>query len=508
MGLTRGGFHVHLASIIDRHPSEDLALVSQGKSTTYGELVDQVARTAGALVAAGIEPGDRVGIVCANNSTFCVSLLGALHAGAVAVPLNDRSPRPEISEQLRVVGARAVVLGPAPATRLDADGSGRLDVEVVIGPSSDEGSADLSYAEVRAHDPVERRGAGGGDPAVLLWTSGTAGGPKAATLTHANLLANQRQLRLQDPTPLGPGDVVMAVLPLSHSYGLNGVLGYGLSGGAALLLVENFDPSNAVESIVRHGVTSLAAVPPMLQAILDLPDLDRGDLSTLRRVSSGGAPLPRAVFEAMRDRFGVTISQGYGLTEAGPAITTSLGVAPRAGSVGVPLPGIEMRLVDEEGEDALEGDPGEVLVRGDNVFIGYWGDDEATAAVFDDDGWLRTGDIGVVDDDGFLNLVDRSKDIIIVSGFNVFPAEVETVLAAHPAVVEVGVTGVPHPHTGEAVVAHVVVDDALAVDEQSLIDHCARQLPRYKAPTKVRFVDALPRSGAGKLARRLITETV
>jgi long-chain acyl-CoA synthetase len=244
----------------------------------------------------------------------------------------------------------------------------------------------------------------------------------------------------------------------------------------------------------------------MFDAFLDLPEelASAASFSTVRRAVSGAAELPLALAEAFRERFGVTIHEGYGLTEAAPIVsTTAVDDAPRFGSIGPPLPGIEVRLVGDDGEDVVAGDPGEIWVRGPNVFAGYWDDPEATARVLSD-GWLRTGDVAVVDDDGYLYLVDRAKDLIIVSGFNVFPAEVEEVLMEHPSIERCAVVGVPHPHTGEAVKAYVVTAPGRSIDEDDVIAFAQDRLARYKCPDKVMFVDDLPEGMAGKVLRRAL----
>ena len=309
--------------------------------------------------------------------------------------------------------------------------------------------------ELLAADPLPVANVEPDHVAVLMFTSGTAGAPRAAMLTHGNLLANLEQAR-STSRRVGPDDVVYGRVPLYHIFGLNVVLGYGLSVGATVLLVQRFDPAAALESIRarasrsspvrrRCGSRSPSSTPPRRTP---------SPASAWRCPVRPSCPVP--VAERMRDRFGVTIAEGYGLTEASPVVTSSAGLEPRLGSVGKVLAGVELRLVDSDGEDALVGDVGQVWVRGPNVFAGYLDDPEATARVLTPDGWLRTGDIGVCDDDGWLYLVDRAKDLVIVSGFNVYPAEVEEVLAEHPGVAEVGVAGVPDPTPGETVVAFVV----------------------------------------------------
>jgi len=319
-------------------------------------------------------------------------------------------------------------------------------------------------------------------------------------LTHGNLMANLDQ-SLSADGHINGDDVIYGVLPLFHIFGLNVVIGLGLRVGATLLLVQRFDPSTAVQSIRDRKVTVIPGAPALWAAFAYFDELSPDAFSTVRLALSGASRLSITVAEAMRDRFGLEIREGYGLTEASPVVTTSTGSPVRFGSVGRSLSGVQIRLVNVDG-DALVGDVGEIWVKGDNVFPGYYNDPEATAAVLTDDGWLRTGDMATTDDDGYMYLVDRSKDLIIVSGFNVYPAEVEEMLVLHPLVLEAAVVGVPHPHTGEAVKAYVVTPPDADIDENALIEHSLDHLARYKCPTKIIFVDALPRNASGKLVRR------
>ncbi len=330
--------------------------------------------------------------------------------------------------------------------------------------------------------------------------------PKAAAmLTHGNLAANVRQVLDHPGLALRPDDVGLGVLPVFHVFGLNVGLGVTLAAGGSVLMIEHFDPADSVRQVREHAVTVVAGVPAMYVAWLALPEADAAAdaFTSVRLAVSGAAALPTDAAQDFRERFGVVVHEGYGLTEASPIVTTTaLGADARPGSIGPPLPGVDVRLVDLDGADVLAGDPGEIWVRGPNVFPGYWHDQEATARALTDDGWLRTGDIAVVDDDGALSLVDRSKDLIIVSGFNVYPAEVEDVLLAHPDVTEVAVVGESHPRAGEAVVAFVVAEPGRTPTADELTAHCARSLARYKCPARVEVVDALPRSFAGKVLRR------
>jgi long-chain acyl-CoA synthetase len=288
------------------------------------------------------------------------------------------------------------------------------------------------------------------------------------------------------------------VLPLFHIFGLNVVLGYTLYTGASVVLVQRFDPSTALETFAERGVTVVPGAPQVWSALAQMPDKECKVLSQLRVALTGAAKMPEQVTNQLKDRYGLVVHEGYGLTESSPVVTTSINGSHKVGSIGKPLQEVSIRLVDEHGDDAEEGDSGEIWVRGENVFAGYYNDQEATDRVLTADGWLRTGDIAVKDADGDLFLVDRMKDLIIVSGFNVYPAEVEQVLLAHSAIDQAAVVGVSHPHTGEAVRAYVVLHNGVHLDEESIIEHCQKQLARYKCPSKVLIVQSLPTGSTGR----------
>lgn len=493
---------MNLAEIIDSHPAGAPAVISRSRVTDYGSLRDHVARLRGGLDELGIEAGDRVALLCANNWYFIASHLAVLGIGAVSVPLNPMSPLPELERELAVVGARALFVGPTATDQAHGIDRSRVpELEFVISSEGRASDTCVPLERLLAAEPAPTVAREPDDLAVLMFTSGTAGAPRAAMLTHGNLLANIDQvLALRDGGD--PGDVSLAVLPFFHIFGLNVILGGALRAGSAVLTIERFDPVSALESIARHGVTVVAGAPTMWAAWAATPGLDAESFSSVRVATSGAAPLDPSVARQVKERFGLEVGEGYGLTEASPVVTTSLGLPWRPGSVGAAIDGIELRIVDVDGGDALVGDPGELLVRGPNVFAGYWRDPEATAVALDEEGWLHTGDIVLVDDDGHLHLVDRSKDLIIVSGFNVFPAEVEEVVLELPGIVECAVVGVPHPHTGEAVKAFVVLESGIAYEEDVVIEHCARRLARYKCPQKVDFVEEIPVNLSGKVMRR------
>ena len=498
---------INLARLVEAHDDDRVALISRGVETTYGELRDQIGRLRGGLAGAGIGLGDRVAILCGNNPYFVVSYLATIGLGATAIPLNPNSPAHEVERELDVVEPDMMIVGPsAVATWGHVDPDAVAKIGTVVFAEGDVPEGVRSLDDLLTADPAPIVDVEPDHVAAMMFTSGTAGPPRAAMLSHHNLLANiEQDLTARDH--ILEGDIVYGVLPMFHIFGLNVMLGVGLTVGATLVLVQRFDPATAVHSIVKRQVTVVPGAPPMWIAFSHFDELPADTFASVRLAVSGASRLSPVVAERMRERFDLEIHEGYGLTEASPVVTSSAGIKGRPGSVGRVLRGQEVRLVGDDGEEVPVGDAGEVWVRGENVFLGYLDEPEATARVLVD-GWLRTGDIATVDDDGYLYLVDRAKDLIIVSGFNVFPGEVEQVLQSHPDVLEVGVLGVPHPHHGEAVKAYVVVEDGADIDEDQLIDHARDYLARYKCPSKVMFVDQLPRNAGGKLIRRELEGTV
>lgn len=495
---------MNLATIFERHPDDAPAIISRGKVSTYGTLTRQVAGFRSGLIELGLEPGDRVGIVCGNNRYFVVAYLATIGAGMVAVPLNPVSPAVELAHQLTTVSARAVVVGPTGRRTFESMDRGVVPtVEFMIGCGFElDGSP--THEDLIARDPMPIVERDDDDLAALLFTSGTAGSPKAAMLTHRNLRSNIAQVLSAPGSSQTTDDVVLGVLPMFHIFGLNVMLGVALAVGSQLLLIERFDPTSALEAIEKHGVTVVSGPPTMWGAWAGLPEAPEGALRSVRMAVSGAARLPDEVARTIERRFGISIHEGYGLTEASPVVTVSVGTDAPLGSIGVPVPGLEVRLVDDDGDDVLIGDSGELWVRGPNVFAGYWDEADASRRTVNEDGWLITGDVATVDDDGYLFLVDRVKDLIIVSGFNVYPAEVEEVLIQHPAIDACAVVGVPHPYSGEAVKAYVVTVKGESVEEDDIIRFCAGRLARYKCPEKVWFVDEVPLGMGGKVLRRAL----
>ena len=486
-------------------------LVFHGHVISFSELGDRVDLTVAALAALGVGSGDRVALLAGNVPEFVDALYGALRAGAVATPLNVMLTPEELGYILADSGAKVVVVELAylPGLLSVRDRLAALETVVVIGgPPAPTGTVSLEEILVQAGEPPDVE-TDEDDVAVIAYTAGTTASPKGAMLTHANLLANLDQMMSVPALAEASDDVVLLALPLFHIYALNVVLGLCFRNGATAVLVERFDPEGSAELVRRHGVTVLFGAPPMFASWLDHARAggDASSLSTVRLAGSGAAPLPPAVLEGFQQRFGLTIWEGYGLTEAAPAVTTNaLGEDAKPGSIGLPLPGLEVRLVDEyaeELEDVEDGDPGEIVVRGPNVFAGYWNRPEASASVVTG-GWLRTGDIAYRDEEGYLFVVDRKKDLINVSGFNVFPKEVEEAIATHPAVAEVAVIGIPDERTGEAVEAWVVANEGRSVTPEQVTAHLRGYLARFKVPKVVNVVDELPHHVTGKVLRRAL----
>ena len=497
MSVAAGNLSELVRAAAERSPDK-AAFVSGTTSTTWREVDAHVDAAAAALTGLGLQPGDRVALSLANTLDFPVAYFGVLRAGLVAVPLNPGYTAQELRWTLSDSGARAIVVSGAGHDLVQplADELPSLDHVLVAGGSW----AELLAAA--AGRSATTAGAGE-DLAVLLYTSGTSGRPKGAMLPHRALVANLEQAARIEPPVTTADDVVLLVLPLFHVYGLNAALGSVARHGATGLLVERFDPVETLAELRRAGVTNVVGAPPMYVAWSMLPDV-REAFASVRLALSGAAPLPAPVLRRVLDVTGHHVYEGYGLTEAAPVVTSTLmSETAKPGSIGRPVPGVEVRLLDEAGAPVEEGDPGELSVRGDNLFLGYWPDASDGP---DDEGWFATGDVAIVDEDGDLHLVDRRQDLVLVSGFNVYPREVEDVLLTHPEVAEAAVLGIPHPYTGEAVKALVVRTPGSRLTADDLITHAASSLARFKCPTAVEFVPELPRGATGKVRKGRLRE--
>jgi long-chain acyl-CoA synthetase len=470
------------------------ALIDGDVTVTWSELDGLVDQAVGGLRAAGHLPGDRIGILLPNSVEFVVAYFAVLRGGLVAVPFNTAYTNSELSYQLADASVAVVVTDPEHVDLLPPhDGPDPIVVGAVTGSSWEQL---LVAGEPASAD--EAAVAGDEDLALLLYTSGTSGRPRGAMLSHRALLANLEQLVAIDPPVVEADDRVLLVLPLFHVYGLNAGLGLVAKAGSTGVLERRFDPVETLALVRDQQISCIVGAPPMFVAWSMLPDLGES-LSAVRLLLSGAAPLPTSVLSAVLETTGHHIFEGYGLTETAPVLTTTLcSPVPKPGSVGRPVPGVTVKILGETDDEVDEDDPGELIVRGDNLFSGYWPDGEGGP---DAEGWFHTGDIAYADADGDLFLVDRTRELILVSGFNVYPREVEDVLLDHYAVEEVAVIGVPHPYTGETVKALVVLRDGASLSADALIDHAAARLARFKCPTVIEFVDALPHSLTGKVAK-------
>ncbi|MFZ0323405.1 MAG: AMP-binding protein [Actinomycetes bacterium] len=488
------------------------ALVVGATRTSWADLDSAVDAAASGMRASGLVPGDRVGLVLGNRPEFVVGYFGALRAGLVAVPLNPGFTGREIAASLGHAGVRLVVADRETVAAVRAAALPNASVVVAgsapAGPSTGTGplgTFDDLLAAGRAAGPVgadDRTESPAERLAVIMYTSGTTGEPRGAMLSHAAMIASVEQVAAVTVDGHGlidPEDVVLLVLPLAHVYSLNGTLGGLVRQAATAVLVERFDVDATLRMVGEYGVTNIPGAPPLWVAWATHPEL-RERLAGVRVLFSGAAPLPAAVLEQITAATGLPVYEGYGLTEAAPGVTsTFVSGAPKAGSVGRPFPGVDVRLVDDDGIPVDPGDPGEIQVRGPNLFSGYWPDG---AGGPDDQGWYATGDVAYAEPDGDLHLVDRRTDLVIVNGFNVYPREVEDVLQSHPGVAEAAVVGVAHAQSGEAVKAYVVARPGATLSPDVLRGYCAQRLARFKRPSSISVVPELPHSVTGKVAKR------
>jgi long-chain acyl-CoA synthetase len=463
---------------------------------TYADLADQSARCAALLRQAGVRHGDRVAVMLPNVPEFAVVYYGALRAGAVVVPMNPLLKEREVAYYLGDSEVRLLVAWTGCAAEAQA-GAARAGVPKVI---VDSGFAGRLHSTTPIVGAAQRAGA---DTAVILYTSGTTGQPKGAELTHANLSTNV-EVFATDLVRVGPNDVIFGGLPLFHSFGQTCGLNAAVRAGACLTLVSRFAPGKVFEVLQRDRVTVFEGVPTMYVALLGDPGRAAWDVSALRICVSGGAAMPVEVMRGFEAEFGCIILEGYGLSETSPVASFNHPDRVRKpGSIGTPVRGVQMRAVDEHGDDVKTGEVGEIAIRGQNVMKGYWRRPDATAESIPD-GWFRSGDLARVDDDGYFFIVDRRKDLIIRGGYNVYPREIEEVLYEHPEVAECAVIGVPDPSLGEEVGAAVVLKDGATVTPQQIQEYVKGQVAAYKYPRRVWFLPALPKGPTGKVLKREI----
>ena len=478
-----------------------------GRVLTYAALAAGVDRVAAGLAARGFGRGDVFGILAPNLPEFPVAFHGVLRAGGTATTMNPLSSADELAHQLTDARARFLLTVPPllPVAREAAD---RAGVEEVFVFGEAEGATPFS-ALMGDGPPPDLAGL---DPAVdlaaLPYSSGTTGLPKGVMLTHRNLVANLLQFQAGDDG--SPDDVLIAVLPFFHIYGMTLLVNAALRTGQTVVTMPRFDFEPFLQLLQDHRVNKAFLVPPILVALAKHPLVDRFDLSALKRIVSGAAPLGTELGAAVAARLGCEVKQGYGMTETSPV--THFVAADRAGwtkfgSVGRVVPGVEARLVDPEtGREIPDGERGELCVRGPNVMAGYFNNDEATRRTIDEDGWLHTGDVAVVDAEGDFEIVDRVKELIKYKGYQVPPAELEALLLTHDAIADAAVIPVPDEDAGEIPKAYVVRKPDHDLSEQDVMDFVASRVAAYKKVRLVAFTDAIPKSASGKILRRLLVE--
>ncbi len=456
------------------------------------------ARIAGLLRAKGLQPGDRVGVMLPNVPYFPVIYYGILRAGCAVVPMNVLLKGREVRFYLEDSGAK-LMFGWRDFAEAAEQGAGEAGAEaIVVVP----GEFEQLLAEAEPVRELTERS--GEDTAVILYTSGTTGTPKGAELTHANLTRNC-EVAAEVFGGLSTEDTLLGALPLFHSFGQTCTMNAAIANGAKVTLIPRFDPAKALEIIGRDEVTVFMGVPTMYNAMLHCDAREGADLSTLRLCVSGGSSLPVELMRAFEQAFDAIILEGYGLSETSPVASFNHPDRERKpGSIGTPIEGVEMKVVDGDGNEVAQGEVGEIAIRGHNIMKGYWQRPDATAETINADGWFHSGDMAQVDEDGYFFIVDRKKDMIIRGGYNVYPREVEEVLYEHPAVREVAVVGVPDEQWGEEVGAAVALTEGQQVSAEELTAFVKEQVANYKYPRAIWFVDELPKGPTGKILKREI----
>ena len=477
-------------------------VLADGGDISFSAVDAESDRIAAGLAALGLRPGERVGLYCINSPEFAFCYLGILKAGGVVLPVNLLYSPPEVSFVLEDAGVRFLIFHPAMAEKVRKVRAGKSPVECYIGTAHAEG-ADLTLDALKA--------AGGAVPApiidpaadlaAILYTSGTTGRPKGAMLTHRNLVSNTRSVVSALKLRAGE-DCLLVVLPMFHSFAATVGMLTPLLHGMRLAPVPAFDPALVTETIRVAGATVFLGVPSMYNVLLKLPAEARQAWHTIRYGVSGGAAMPVELMRQFEEEFGMPVYEGDGPTECSPVTCVNpVGGVRKPASVGLPVPDVEIEIFDDDGNCLPRGQTGEICVRGPNVMKGYWNLPEATAETFFGD-WLRTGDVGYRDSDGYVFMVDRKKDMIIVNGMNVYPRMVEEILYQHPAIVEAAVVGEPHASHGEIPVAHVVSGEGIDLSSADVRAWCRERLGQHEVPRKVLFHESLPKNAAGKILKR------
>jgi long-chain acyl-CoA synthetase len=477
--------------------SERAALKLDETVVTYAMLNDGASRVAGLLKDRGLQPGDRVGVMLPNVPYFGIVYYGVMRAGGVVVPMNVLLKSREVRFYISDPDAKLLFAWHEFADSAQEGGREAGSEVIVVKPG------DFEQMLARAPSAPDDADRNPSDTAVILYTSGTTGTPKGAELTHSNMRENCRY-GATELVRVSEQDVILGALPLFHSFGQTCCMNNAVRAGACLTLIPRFDPAKALEIIQRDKVTLFEGVPTMYHAMLNYPDRDRYDISDLRTCVSGGSAMPVEVMRGFEKAFGCVVLEGYGLSETSPVASFNhLDREHKPGSIGTPIQGVEMKVVDDDDNNVPAGEVGEIVIRGHNVMKGYWNRPDATAEVMRN-GWLHTGDMARVDEDGYFFIVDRKKDMIIRGGYNVYPREIEEVLYEHPAVLEAAVIGVPDQAMGEEVGAAVVLRPDTEASADEIRSFVKERVAAYKYPRHIWFGEELPKGPTGKVLKREI----
>jgi long-chain acyl-CoA synthetase len=500
---------------------EKPAYFFQGTPSSYLEFNAAVSKFADALTQLGVQKGDHIALLLGNSPHFVIGLYGALRAGATVIPINPIYTPDEIGYILNDADAKVVVALDLLVPLFEKMNPLLPKIEHLViceTPKEEDASLDVTklsiFPKLKSFTSLVASGSRQfegpalheEDVAVILYTSGTTGKPKGAMLTHKNIYSNAKDTA--DYLNINENDRVLATLPMFHVFCLTVALNAPLMNGGTVIIVPKFSPGDIFSIVKDLKATVFAGVPTMYNFLLQYPAATTGDLSDLRLCISGGASMPVALLKSFEKKFQVTVSEGYGLSEAAPVTCFNpLDRPTKPGSIGMSIINVENKVVDSLGEEVPVGEVGELVVRGPNVMKGYYKLPEETIHTIRD-GWLYTGDLARKDDEGYFYIVDRKKDMIIVGGYNVYPREVEEVLYSHPSVVEVAVVGVPDPNFGEAVKCFVVTKQEEDVTEEVLLSYCKDHLAKYKVPSSIEFLEELPKNTTGKILRRALKDKV
>ncbi|SDJ88223.1 fatty acid--CoA ligase family protein [Sediminibacillus albus] len=499
-----------------QHP-EKTAYIFEGKDTTYQQLESSISRFADSLQQMGYQKGDHLALAVGNSPYFIIGMYGALRAGITVIPINPIYTPDEMAYILQDGDVKGIITMDVLAAKFEAISDVLTDVRHVIiaetGEAVSQSAGDFLLKRMKPFAKMIEEGSSvfsrpqlkENDTALVLYTSGTTGKPKGAMLTHKNLYSNAKDVA--DYLEMDGKDKVIAALPMFHVFCLTVALNAPLMNGGSVLIVPKFSPEAVFKIARKHGATVFAGVPTMYNYLLQTPGSHKEDFQTIRLCISGGAAMPVALLKNFEQKFQVMVSEGYGLSEASPVTCFNpLDRERKPGSIGTNIKNVVNKVVDEFGEELPAGEVGELVVKGPNVMAGYYKMPEETEAILKD-GWLYTGDMARMDEDGYFYIVDRRKDMIIVGGYNVYPREVEEVLYEHPEIAEVAVVGMPDRDTGEAVICFVVSENP-SLSEEDVISFCQERLAKYKVPVALEFLAELPKNTTGKILRKQLREQV